>query len=352
MISAAGILIVAPGNKVLFLLRGPGGDHPLEWCIPGGKREPEDADLQACAIRETLEECGYAAVNAELSEHTRGVAGQDSPESEAVDFTTFVCHVGEEFTPVLCDEHLGYAWAPLSAPPGPLHPGVSVALRRFSMVDIDIARAMSLGELVSPQRYQSITLFAIRITGTGKSYRSKLDEHVWRDPEIYLNERFLSRCNGLPVVVEHPETSAMTSDEFNRRMVGSIILPYIKDDEVWGIARIMDDRAIALLCEEQVSTSPGVTFDFRSENIEAVGPDGKKILIEGDPSLIDHLALCWAGVWDKGGPPTGVDRGGVAPVLTRVDSASLDHFIHSLTLLSVRASNLSSHSRANRRGID
>src|SRR5581483_6826534 len=29
-------------------------------------------------------------------------------------------------------------------------------------------------------------------------------------------------------------------------------------------------------------------------------------LIEGKPSLLDHVCVCEQGVWDKGGPPTGV----------------------------------------------
>lgn len=343
---AAGVLFLTSCGKSLFLLRGPGGDHPLEWGIPGGKAEPEDESLCATAIRETLEECGYAAAPPELHLHTRR-----APEGEA-DFSTFVCHIEAPFQPVLCDEHIAWAWAPLASPPLPAHPGLAVALARFSMIDIDVAQAMADGDLTSPQVYESLTLFAIRITGTGKSYRPKLKEHVWRDPEIYLNERFLSRCNGLPVIVEHPKASTLTSAEFNRRMVGTIILPFIRGDEVWGIARIMDDKTIQLMKEDQISTSPGVTFDFRSENVEAETPSGEKVLIEGIPSLMDHLALCWAGVWDKGGPPTGVDSAD-APVFARTDAidfASLDYFTHSLTLLSVRLASLSSRSRANRPG--
>jgi hypothetical protein len=33
---------------------------------------------------------------------------------------------------------------------------------------------------------------------------------------------------------------------------------------------------------------------------------GATLLIEGKPSLLDHIAICEAGVWDKGGPPSGV----------------------------------------------
>ena len=350
MIYAAGILFITPKNESLFLLRGNGSDHPNEWCIPGGHVEDGETLIEA-AIRETSEECGYSAVPLELSLHTRRIAPPLKEDDQEVDFTTFVCHIEAPFTPVLCDEHCGYAWAPLACPPRPLHPGVEVGLRRFSMVEIDVARAMAEGELTSPQVYQTVTFFAIRITGTGKSYRPSLKEHVWRDPELYLNEKFLSRCNGLPVIIEHPEGSALDSTEFNRRMVGTIVLPYIKGDEVWGIARIMDDKTIKLMQDEQISTSPGVTFDYRSENFSAETANGETILVEDDPSLMDHLALCWNGVWDKGGPPEGVDRSGVPLVVAdSIDFEALSLFTSSLTFLDVRMSSLSSRSRANRRG--
>jgi hypothetical protein len=34
--------------------------------------------------------------------------------------------------------------------------------------------------------------------------------------------------------------------------------------------------------------------------------DGTPLLVEGKPWLLDHLAICEVGVWDKGGAPTGV----------------------------------------------
>jgi len=37
--------------------------------------------------------------------------------------------------------------------------------------------------------------------------------------------------------------------------------------------------------------------------------DGSKLLIEGKPFLLDHIAICEQGVWDKGGEPSGVDAG-------------------------------------------
>src|SRR5487761_1073104 len=110
------------------------------------------------------------------------------------------------------------------------------------MDELGVARAIIAGELASPQKYGNFWLFAVRVTGTGAAYRSGLDEYVWRSPEDYLNEDFIARCGGLPVIFEHPEKRrALDSREFADRIVGSIMLAYIRDDEVWGIARIYDE---------------------------------------------------------------------------------------------------------------
>src|ERR1019366_258253 len=141
------------------------------------------------------------------------------------------------------------------------HPGALLAVRRLSMTELDAARAVMSGELSSPHLFHNLALFALRITGTGAAYRLGLDEYVWRDPSIYLNDEFLARCNGLPVVVYHPEeTDRLDTKEFRNRVVGSIMLPYIKDDEVWGNARINDMDAAKIMAENQLSTSPGVVF--------------------------------------------------------------------------------------------
>jgi hypothetical protein len=34
--------------------------------------------------------------------------------------------------------------------------------------------------------------------------------------------------------------------------------------------------------------------------------DGSVLLIEGKPSLLDHVAICELGVWDKGKDPEGI----------------------------------------------
>lgn len=335
MIRAAGILFLC-GGSALFLRRGPGGDFPGTWACPGGRLEGDETQEEA-AIRETLEETGFEVSPSALRPWTRTVTpvasapmvdpisaepiATDGPAIEivpvvenemleAVDFCTFVIRLKEQFTPILSEESDGYAWCPISGPPQPLHPSVQIALDRLGMDELGVARAMAAGQLASPQRYENVWLFAIRITGTGVSYRHNRKEFVWRDPAIYLNDEFLARCNGLDVIWEHPEKALLNHDEFHDRKIGSIFLPYLRTDkpeDVWGIAKIRDDDAAKEMQDEVLSTSPCVNFADPTENDRIQLEDGRVMLIEGKPSLLDHVAICPQGVWDRSGPPTGVE---------------------------------------------
>jgi len=175
------------------------------------------------------------------------------------------------------------------------------------VTELDIAREIRDGALDSPQKFANVWLFAIRITGTGASYRKGKKEFVWRDPSLYLNDEFLARCNGLPVILNHPPDNVLDAEEYHKRNVGSVFLPYVRGDEVWAIAKIFDDATAELLQTKQVSTSPAVVFGDPTANETEKLASGATLLIEGEPSLLDHVALCWLGVWDKGGPPTGVE---------------------------------------------
>lgn len=347
MIRSAGTLILSTDRKALFLKRGPGGDAPGLWCIPGGRVEGEESLLDA-AVRETAEETGWMPVRRRMVEWTRSIsprlttgapptppdpaaktlgielaaaaqATEQQPVEvppEEVDFTTFAIEGVEEFIPDIAKsgEHVAYAWAPIDQPPQPMHPGAQVALDRFGMDELGVACAIRDGRLTSPQQYGHLWLFAMRITGTGVAYRSrKMDgkkviaeaEYAWRDPAIYLNDRFLQRCNGLPVVLVHPKGNMLDTEAFNETAIGAVMLPYIKGDEVWAIARIQDEDAAKAMVASPMSTSPGVVWRDGSVNAESE-VDGHKFLIEGVPSLMDHVAVCWQGVWDKGGKPSGV----------------------------------------------
>jgi 8-oxo-dGTP pyrophosphatase MutT (NUDIX family) len=331
-VKAAGILFVSMNGNALFLRRtATAPDCPACWDFPGGGQEGEETAEQT-AIRETREEIGQVPDGVRIL-HTRtrsgsalqGVAGPGAsplgnpvdggaPTAPSivpaipvdVDYTTFLQRCTNEFVPELNDEHDGYAWSPITAPPEPLHPGCRIALERLSMDELDVAYAIRDGRLTSPQRYENMTLWAIRITGTGASYRPKVNEFVFRDEDIHLTERMLARCNGLAVIFKHPAKALLNSEEFANRIVGTVFLPYVAGDEVWGIVKIYDDETNRLLDEENLSTSPGVNFKDFKVNRSLRMEDGSKVLIEGKPSLVDHVAICELGVWDKGGDPSGI----------------------------------------------
>lgn len=187
------------------------------------------------------------------------------------------------------------------------------------MDETELANAIANGELDSPQWFLNSWYFKLRVSGTGASYRAALDEYVWRDPAIYLSEEFLKRCY-VPVIIEHPDKMMLDTEEYRSRNIGMSVLPYIADREgrmnpdgpdVWTVARIIDRPAADFMRKHQVSTSPSVVFPpDGGDNTTVDLTDGKHLLIEGKPALIDHIAIASAGVWDKGEEPSGVDIGG------------------------------------------
>lgn len=314
MINAAGILIREPTGKVLFVKRDGSGDHAGEWAFPGGKIEDGET-AEVAARRETKEELGEFPKGDGTVRHLMRAI------DDGVDFTTHHLWVKEAFEPKELAEHDAFAWMdPADAKKKlKLHPGTKLALKRLTMNELDVAKSIASGELPSPQFYVNMWLYAIRITGTGMSYRGAIKEHVWRDKGIYLNDEFLERCQGLAVIWVHPDSATLNAKEFADRVIGTVMYPYIKDEEVWGIAKIYDDDAAREMRETQISTSPGVSWDDPSLNSMKRLSDGTKLMIEGDPTLLDHIAVVKAGVWDKGGPSIGVQNDLLQPT-ERVDT--------------------------------
>ncbi|WP_186263304.1 NUDIX domain-containing protein [Burkholderia gladioli] len=296
-IDCAGILFRAPGPLYLLVKRSDTG----EWEQPGGHADGDETPEQA-AVRECVEEIGGCP------EGLRWAARRNAIPGGAGEYTCFLQNVPEPFKPALNDEHTAWQWAAPGELPEKMHPAVAQTIELLTGNELDIAKRVAAGELLSPQQYENVWLFDLRITGTGTSYRMALDEYVYRPPENFLTDEFLERCNGLPVIFEHPEKSILSTEEYRARAIGTIVLPYIKGDEVWGIAKIFDADAAALMCSTHASTSPAVIFR-NAGSAESVEIDGKSVLIEGNPSYLDHLAVCQEGVWDKGGEPSGVNTG-------------------------------------------
>lgn len=296
---AAGILFITPSSDILFMHRGDGGSEPRAWGLPGGHEEDsDDGDLEKTARREALEETGFDYVG---------------PLAKLFDdghFVTFLARCEAAFPVTPCDESTGYSWS--SDPPSPAHPGLANALRVLRAdTELAVAELMRDGVLPSPQRYQNIYMLRLRISGTGMAYRSMVGEHVYRDASLYLNPEMVARCNGLPVILLHPDTPTMKPGDWEKHSCGAIMLPFVEGENLEGIARIYALDAIeelekARVAGTPISTSPSVLFAPQHENVKVTLENGAQLLIEGKPALIDHLAICALGVWDKGGPATGI----------------------------------------------
>lgn len=119
---AAGIAYFTEDGRLLLMQRATDKEHGGEWSFPAGNVEegetPEDA-----AVREFREETGELIGDLAVGGSTSFL----DPDT-GMRFTAF--HVlGDEFEPLLDEEHTDYVWAMPDALPQPLHPGVIIALK-------------------------------------------------------------------------------------------------------------------------------------------------------------------------------------------------------------------------------
>ncbi|CAB4132082.1 Uncharacterised conserved protein UCP029215 [uncultured Caudovirales phage] len=168
------------------------------------------------------------------------------------------------------------------------------------MNELDIARKIANGELSSPQPVplSNYWLLDMRISGTGFAYREKSDSYILRLADDYLTDDVLAMCNGLPVIVEHPENPVKGVTE-DSHTIGTVFYPYIKGVEIWGITKIWDEQAIQAIIDNEFSTS--CSFRAGSETINIDGTEVKKDL---PPQSANHVAILQntMGVWDKCDP--------------------------------------------------
>jgi 8-oxo-dGTP pyrophosphatase MutT (NUDIX family) len=151
-IVAAGIMYVTPAGSALWLRQAGGGGFDPEWVFPGGKLEAGESARDA-AVREAGEELGGAPLGTPLLLHQDVTA-------RGVDYSTFLQVVPTEFTPKLSDEHSAFAWAPLSAPPEPVHPGILAMLKKVGGW-VDKALDEAIAGDAAPEGSEQIVLTVI-----------------------------------------------------------------------------------------------------------------------------------------------------------------------------------------------
>ena len=126
----------------------------------------------------------------------------------------------------------------------------------------------------------------------------KPDSYILRPADDYLTDDVLAMCNGLPVIVEHPENpiEGVTEDSHT---IGTVFYPYIKGIEIWAITKIWDEQAIQAIIDNEFSTS----CSFRAGSV-TITVDGSEIKKDLPPQSANHVAILQntMGVWDKCDP--------------------------------------------------
>lgn len=293
------------GKFVFLIQRSDDGT----WCPPGGTVESGELAIDA-ARREVLEEVGYQ------------YDGPLTPHSVYGDYLTFRAEVPEWFEAKLNDESLAAGWFHIDDLPKPLHQPFAEMLAQQALNETEVAALIADGTLSSPQFFINMWMFAIRVTGTGVTWRSADQQMAFRNPDDYLTPEFLQRVAGVPLIWLHPEKNKLDSDEFAKRVIGTLTNSWVADNgEVWAIARVYDAEAAEIMATRQLSTSPTVTFSEMQDSIIKI--DGQPLLVEGSPVLLDHVAICEQGVWDKLLAPTGVKSDSIPNEAEKMDEEKI-----------------------------
>lgn len=289
------------GKFVFLIQRSDDGT----WCQPGGTIEPGELAIDA-ARREVLEETGYQ------------YDGPLTPHSVHGDYLTYRADVPEQFEAKINDESLAAGWFHIDDMPKPLHQPFAEMLAQQALNETEVAALIADGTLSSPQFFINMWMFAIRVTGTGVTWRSADQQMAFRNPDDYLTPEFLQRVAGVPLIWLHPEKNKLDSDEFAKRVIGTLTNSWVADNgEVWAVARVYDAEAAEIMATRQLSTSPTVTFSEMQDSIIKI--DGQPLLVEGSPVLLDHVAICEQGVWDKLLDPTGVKSDSIPSEAEKMD---------------------------------
>lgn len=293
------------GKFVFLIQRSDDGT----WCPPGGTVEPGELAIDA-ARREVLEEVGYK------------YDGPLTPHSVYGDYLTFRAEVPERFEAKLNDESLAAGWFHIDDLPKPLHQPFAEMLAQQALNETEVAALIADGTLSSPQFFINMWMFAIRVTGTGVTWRSADQQMAFRNPDDYLTPEFLQRVAGVPLIWLHPEKNKLDSDEFAKRVIGTLTNSWVADNgEVWTIGRVYDAEAAEIMATRQLSTSPTVTYSEAQDSIIKI--DGQPLLVEGSPVLLDHVAICEQGVWDKLLAPTGVKSDSIPNEAEKMDEEKI-----------------------------
>lgn len=164
--------------------------------------------------------------------------------------------------------------------------------------EVDIIKEL----LENPNTHYLNDYFAyipMRLTGLGLAERI-IDNKAMifnRTKENFATDDFMKIYANIPICIQHPTNE---SGEFeplgfkhSSSIIGNAIHSFLRDDEIWIIARIHDDKAVCALLGGDYSTSPYFISKEVKHEIE------NDVIYNEIPLICNHLAIVADGFWDK-----------------------------------------------------
>lgn len=122
--------------------------------------------------------------------------------------------------------------------------------------------------------------------------------NVYRDPDVFEDEKLLETFDGIPIVYDHPDNGRVDNKNFKHFVVGTVSGPYFKDGHLFAKKlTIIDKEAIVNVLSKNTNE---LSIGFRGVVVKKKGKfNGVPYEYQEDVLHANHLALCETG---KAGP--------------------------------------------------
>ena len=139
----------------------------------------------------------------------------------------------------------------------------------------------------------------MRLTGLGLAERI-IDNKAMifnRTKENFATDDFMKIYASVPICIQHPTNE---NGEFeplgfkhSSSIIGNAIHSFLRDDEIWVIARLHNLEAVEIILNNDISTSPYFISKEVQHEIE------NDVIYNEVPLICNHLAIVADGFWDK-----------------------------------------------------
>ncbi len=278
MADAAGVMYCA-GGKILLMKRADVKDAGGVWAFPAGHVEPGEGAREA-AIREFSEETGRILDDVALVSNRNGFALYQME--------------GEQFAPVMNEEHTEYAWCDPAQLPQPIHPGITLAVIRAAMDYADSARRFDINGWyeIKGNPLSRVGVFPYLGKTLGPKFEPDRIYNVLRPEEELANPDCIESFRLLPWINDHemlgPDASGYTPAEAKgvQGVIGEEI--YFQDGILYGNIKVFSNVLAELIesGKKQLSAGYRCLYEQASGIWNGIKYDAVQRHIRGN-----HLAL-------------------------------------------------------------